>query len=585
MQTERPWHLLPGMTSATLPTRTLCFSVLPKIREVEAGLSEHTFRIGHASTQWWVKGRLVDRLETVLRRPDDLFSWVRRTGANDRSTWVFSHNLGYGCTLLGLWDRLGLPGMDYVFGVLEDPPTILLTRSGRRLTRWVDTLNYWRVPLREVRGAVAEKDLDQPAPGAPDSDHHFVCRRRNRVVEDLVCRMIQILEETQLCGLQSTAASTAWAAYRRSYMTSGIFIHGNKDAIGLERSSLAGGRPQVWKTGCVNQPTCALDVNSLYPHVMASEPQPCKLVSFQYETTVQELHQALQGYHVVAEVLLFAEPSGRDPISPLRVPSHGGRPIFYLGGRELSRAVHDYGVAAVGWMVRYERADLFSHWVRDLYPKKVAAREKNDFAECLFWKMLLNGLPGKFAQKKRGWLDDNSIPCPDYWGYFWSGDLRSGSRQRCRAIAGVAQRLSEGGEVRNSFPALTASICGSARCELREHVQGAGETQVWYTDTDCLHTSLEGFERLQSKGSLHPTRIGLLKELARGEDSYYWGPKHYRVGDYWVSNVIQADAEEVTRGVYLQSSKQGLGQVLTCPLRDRVFVKSREVTVGPGPSA
>jgi hypothetical protein len=52
-----------------------------------------------------------------------------------------------------------------------------------------------------------------------------------------------------------------------------------------------------------------------------------------------------------------------------------------------------------------------------------------------------------------------------------------------------------------------------------------------------------------------------------------------------VSNVIQADAEEVTRGCYLQEAEQGLSQILTFPFRDRVFVKEREVVVSSSPGA
>lgn len=581
----RPWHRLSPIKSATLPNRTLCFAVAPRIRPVGPRLWEHTFRIGHASTQWWSGGQLVDRMERTLRRPYDLLEWLRSTGAHDRTTWVFAYNLGYSLTLCGLWDMLGTPQLDYVFGVLEDPPTILLTRSGRRFTRWVDVLNYWRVPLREIRGHIPEADLSPPSGASVDADHHFVVRRRLRVVENLLCRMIEILKETGICGLQSTAASTAWGAFRRSFMTKDIFIHGNKDAINLERSALAGGRPQAFRTGWVKEPTVALDVNSLYPHVMASEPQPSKLVRFQYHATPKELGEALQGFHCVAEVALLCPPSGRDSITALRDAAPGRQDVYYLGGRELSRARSCYGVAAVGWLARYEMCDLFSAYVRDLYPRKVEAKEKGDFAECLFWKMLLNGLAGKFAQKKRGWIDAKETPCPDYWGYFWSGDLRSRTRQRCRAIAGTCQRLEEGGEVRHSFPAITASICGSARCELTLHVQSAQEASVWYTDTDCLHTDMGGFARLRSAGSVHPTSLGKLKEIARGQDSFYWGPKQYRVGDYWVSNVVSADAEEVTRGTYLQDAKQGLAKILTFPFRDRVFVADREVTVASGPGA
>ena len=64
-----------------------------------------------------------------------------------------------------------------------------------------------------------------------------------------------------------------------------------------------------------------------------------------------------------------------------------------------------------------------------------------------------------------------------------------------------------------------------------------------------------------------------------GPDAYYWGPKHYRIGSYYVSNIVQLGAVQVADGYWVQQSKRGLEGTLESGVLDRVLVTDQEVRI------
>lgn len=527
----------------------------------------------------------MDRIRFDFSRPERFFVWLAGVQQKDRTTWVFAHGLGYCLTLLDFWQRLGTVDEKYLWAVLEDPPTIICCRRGRRLIKYVDVQNYWRVPLTELSGAVVDSEAAVIATDSPVSLDPDIPRRKVQIIEELICRAINLTSTKIHCSWQCTAASLAWHTYRNGFLDSSIWVHGHTEASKLERSALFGGRLQMYRSGFVSTPTYALDVQSLYPAIMASKELPNKLVSYQEEASLRELRDSLQGYHVVAEVALRAP----HPHFPYRrsglvsYPDAAG--VFTLTAGELALAFDSGMVASCGQLARYERANLFSRFVSHFYQAKVTAQAAGLTSDVLLYKMILNGLSGKFAQTRRGWIDDKKVLCPDNWCYWWQIPCDGLRPIRYRAIGGRAQRLQEGGETRNSFPAITAAITSWGRAELDRLVGVAGADSTIYTDTDCLHVTDAGYSRLSLFGEIAPGQLGRLREVARGKDAYYWGPKHYRLGEFWVSNVIQMTAQSVADGVWLQESKRGLEQTFQHGTLDRVLVKDIQVKVGTGPGA
>lgn len=574
---SRPWHKLRPTRSKTSPVRLITFHVEPLVREVADGEYEHVFGTGHAVASYLSGGEQVEQAEAKLSRPEDLYQFIARHAARDRSTWIYAHGLVYQLTLVGYWDYVTRGDEKFLWGVLEDPPSIVCGVKGRCLRKWVDTANYWRIPQWQMTDLCGSAVDAAPSGTTRPASVGTVAQTVSRGLARLLTDTIRSLAHSRACTWQYTASSLAWACYRNSFLDAPIYLHGHSDALMLERQSLFGGRLQVLRSGWIESVTYALDVNSLYPYVMATRPMPCKLVSWQETATLGELREAIRGYHCIAQVHAMAPPY---PL-PLR---RSGQVVYTteddwytLSGAELSAVVRDGAVTAVGQLARYETADLFSRYVADLYPQKILAKREGRIADYELTKMMLNGLSGKFAQLSRRWDVDPGIPCPDRWAYFWAarpGDL---CPRRCRALDGVAQVEVDAQEKRDSFPAVTAAITSGGRQVLAGVVHDAGPDEVYYLDTDSVHVSGRGRARLDALGWIESMRLGALKEVVTGADAYYWGPKQYRVGDHWVSNVLRLVDHPDEAGYIRSQTRRGLEFTFAAPRLDAVYL--RDITI------
>lgn len=576
---ERHWHILKPVRSASWPRQVLVFAVDPLVREIERGVHEHTLRCVAVCRVRLVDGMVVDKERREFVQAEAFWSVVASWLDRDTTTWGVCHNLAYALSLLSFWDRLNRGGLHHAWSVLEDQVAVVMVRLGRRSLRLVDLKNYWRVPLRELLGAAGLVGLGTTETNPPLPDALDRARRKVRVTEECVCAMVNSLAKEKLCSLRSTAASTAWLCWRTSYYDSPLAIHAHPEAMRLETGAVFGGQLSLRRTGAVALPVTALDVNSLYPWIMATQGLPSRFVDYTCCVPPRLLRHTVKDFWCVARVTVQPE----FPL-PWRGPGmeatyHDDVREYTVCGDTLARLADRDLVRGVSELARYAHGGFLARFALDLYARKQAARARSNHAECLLWKMLLNGLSGKFAQRQRIWQEARGKLCPGRWGYWFEVDSKTEAVATYRAVAGSAQRLETGPWTAESFPAVTAAICSAGRLRLQELVEVASRDQVLYTDTDCLHLLQEGRERLAVCGELDEMQLGKLKQIAQGPEAFYWGPKHYRVGEYYVSNVLCHDHREVSDGVYLQESRQGIASVLSGLNQDRVLVKDRTIHI------
>ena len=561
----------------SFPARLLVFHVEPEIRVIEPGMYEHVFGAGWASCSWLSHGQLVDQRDTRLGRPEDFWKFLYSHLAHDRSTWVMAHSLGYQLTMLGAWDRIGTPEQEWCWGVVEDPPTILVTRRGRRLIRYVDTANYWRMSLCNLIQKSGLAASAERYTATSQTSAFAAARSKSTLLSELITAIIRSLSQEQICGWQSTAASLSYGAWRQSFARVPPSPHHNRAATNLERAALFGGRLECSRHGPVSGGVNAVDVNSLYPYVMATQPMPYRLQSYQEETTVRELHQALHGHLCLAEVAVEVPPHPLPYRRDGQVDYSMARGVYTLAGEELDVCVSTGMVTAVGRMARYDADDLFSAFVYYFYPRKTQAKEEGRLAEYELYKLILNGLSGKFAQKTWHWEACTEIPAPDRWAW-WQHVPRGATRPiSCRCLAGNVESLRGEGSARRSFPSITASITAGGRCHLEELVETAGEAQTYYLDTDSLHVSGAGLKELVRADAIHDTRLGACKVVTRGADAHYWGAKQYRVGDMWVSNVLNLADHQEDAGHWMQQTRRGLRMTFAAKYPYRAVVKDQAI--------
>lgn len=577
---SRTITLKPGGGSS-IPERVVCFDVEPVIIPTSGHTSAmlHSFGCGYVSGTWLRGGTACDKRGAWLERPDSIWDFIESIRDSHKSTWVFAHNLGYDLTLVGFWDWLIRSGAELVSCVLEDPPTVITVRWHRRLIRFVDILNYWRLSIADLARSVTYGLHDASNLQCPLADRASRCKQHVEVIEQCILNLISRVSAMSLGSFRTTAASISWSAFLKCFLTKPLTLSLNAASRALERKAYFGGRTQAFALGFIPENVTVLDVNSLYPSVMANHEYPCRLLKHHRGLRPSELRAALEYYDGVADVELDT----LDFPVPYRVT--GGTSYVYgacrtsLAGDELRRAARSAAIRRVYESSLFERRDLFSGFVSHFYALKTRAAMVHNAADVMIYKLLLNSLHGKFAQKGHTWQHDNAIKASKPYHYWWKCVANAPGYIRCRAIAGRVEKLLPGPDPRQCMPAISSAVAANARTVLEQDISLAGGANVLYCDTDSLHCVDHGKRRLASVGRLQAYALGCLREVVAGPTAYYWGHQYYRIGDTIVCSGLKPTATQVADGVYLQDAVTGIERTLESGILDRIVVSQRLLTM------
>lgn len=587
----RAEHYLTANTRTTAPSSVLCVAIEPKITEHPEHPGQWINELGQWRAVYGRYGRKSWRAPTLLAGETIPSFWVAVWGLLQfrRPLYVFSPNVSLTATLLGLWagiDNGNLKLADDTWPiknlvgsdgdgrrpwrgtlVTEDPPTILKFRWKGCTVCWCDLRNYWPCSLEQLREAVASRAgdyvLDTDLAKLPGAQ--AACDAET--TWDAMHGLIDYWRGEDMGSWRSTAAGLAWNAFRHRYMDKeSILIHGNADAIKLERQSYYGGQctafyvgavvsEDKWVKACERQnavitsaeigPIYHLDLTSAYAYAMFAEQFPVKLAQYQEEGALATLENLPVSYGAVAEVRL------RSPTETYPVRKDGklswavGTYWTTLAWPELLRAVQHSEILAVGKTAIYELGTPFRRYVSEIWSKRLEAMNDNRPAEVAFWKLLLNCLYGKFAQHAERWLDDSgeAAPCP--WGE-WHHDRGDGKiPQLYRSVAWHTQRYQPEGEYAHSFPAIAAFVTSYVRIRMAMLRQWCPARSVYYQDSDSLHVSQEGYDALVEGGMVEPKEVGKLKLVERAHSAYYHGPKDYTLDGRHVIAGVPKDARPI----------------------------------------
>lgn len=570
-------HVISPLRSLTYPTRLICWSVEPWICQLSDGRYDHTFRLAHLAVCSLQHGQVQDVKRINVYTHHDLWEELWHACCHDRKTWAVAPVLGYCATLANFWQRLSSGAAYITWAVLTDPPTILDLRRKRQRLRMVALENYLREPAYRLADDLGLPWSTRPERDLTTQEAMERCRQRVHLTEVIVCTIMKELSCRKLCGFGSTAASLAFRAWRTSYNDSPISTPDNPAATSLARAGLFGGQLMISKRGAIQQPVIAADVNSLYPWIASTNPLPCRLMAHLVNPQPLDVRMMTRDYWCVARVT--ARPMWPTPwrCSPRHVEDHTDEREYVLCGSVLSHFAACGCIQAVYAMSAYHLGHLFKNFVRDLYAARLGAKLRGDVVASKLWKLLLNSLFGKFAQQGGQWEHCPNLFCARQWGEWFAGGSESGTYHRYRALAGSGQIWRAGSEPRDSFPAITAAVNELGRFAVHDLVETAHFGETFYTDTDCLHVSQQGWKRLLLAGVHDQDRLGGVKVVAEGPDAFYWSAKHYRVGNHYVSNVIRPSAVEIAEGLFLSQSTPGVLATFHADSPDHVMVRDRLV--------
>ena len=522
----RKCHYLARNKANQLPASCLWFDTETIGTPNEDGEEVHHLNFGYAAHR---------------RRKNDLHwcapSWLRFTSLDEFWDWVeshcrdrtrltiFCHNGQFDLPVLDAFNELPRRGFKMTNAIVEAPPMIITWKRGRQTIKFIDTLNIWAVPLADLGESIGLPKLDMPKSKDSMSAWNAYGRRDTEIIMTACIKWFAFLREQNLGGVSPTLASQAFNAYRHRFMPVKIFLDNKDEALEMSRRAYLGGRVEANRIGEYSGHFYHLDVNSMYPWVMAEHQYPYQLIGTYALDDFTKLGEWLRKYALVADV----EINTNEPVYPC---VHNNKLVFPTGrlkvtltSPELSYALEHGHIHKITSLSVYKKANLFSEFVEFAWTERLKALDTNNTLAAWYLKIWANSLYGKWGQRGRFYVkyadtDDMSIKV---WN---SIHYQTSEVKHWRQFGGMIQHWVENGEATNSFPAIAAHITAEARMALWRLMTLARRENVYYSDTDSILVNSKGYERC--KHLIDPRALGALKCEGEYQRVKLYGAKDYQ---------------------------------------------------------
>lgn len=556
----RVCHYLKANKLTELPHSVAFVDTETTPKTAKRGAVTHHLKFGWAAYQRTIRdGEWAEPEWARFTARDAFWTWLEGRTRPRTRTYVFAHNWTFDAPVLGLFEELPKRGWKLQRAVIEGPPVILVYRRDSRTLAFLDTLNWWRVPLRELGASIGLPKLEMPAPGDSQELWDAYGKQDVEIIRRAVLAWIAFLKTHDLGGFATTLAGQSLRTFRHRFMTHEILIDDNPQALRLSRDAYHGGRCECSQLGKVRGPVYVVDVNSQYPSVMLSEDYPVKLVGWTQRVTLDDLRRWLRDRCVVARCIVRTD-------VPAYAHVHDGRLCFPVGTFRESLTTPElrYGlerghIVGVEEAAVYTRGRIFEAFVREMYAHRLDAKARGDAVSTFLFKILLNSLYGKFGQQGGKW--EMHSEAPDLSIRVWDEyDYDTGTLRAYRQFGGVIQTRLATGEARESFPAIAAHVTAYARHALWQLILRAGRPNLHYCDTDSLWLTKQGYERVAAL--VDPLQLGAIKREDVHDWAIFHGPKDYQVPGRRRTKGVRASARWLTSDTVTQERWTGIRGLL-----------------------
>jgi len=488
----------------------------------------HTLRFGYAAYSRtrgageWIKPQWL-RFTTRA----EFWDWVVDRAAAKKTLYLFCHNTSFDLPVLDIFHELPRRGWKLTRACIDAPPTMLTFRRGAARIDVLDTLNFWKVPLKALGEMVGLPKLEMPTADAPAGEWETYAHRDVEILLKACMDWWRWLRDEDMGSFAPTLAAQAMRTWRHRYMDTRVLVHDTEPLLAMERESYHGGRTECFRLGRYDRRFHVLDVNSLYPSVMRDFDYPTKIAFRRKVARGFDWRTYASLYATLARVVIDTDEPAYPALRDGKLIFPTGRFDATLCGPELIYAADHGHLAEITEVAYYERGPIFRSFVDDIYARRLAAKAAGDETTSHFYKIMMNSLYGKFGQRGQVWEDESESD--DLSARCWKEvDAQTGVCVQYRQLGGLVQHLEREPESRESCPIIASYVTSYARMKLWALIQLAGRANVYYCDTDSLLVTDAGMRRL--KPAIDPHRLGALKyegwvphvEIMGAKD-YVWG--------------------------------------------------------------
>jgi len=501
---------------------------------------------------------------------------VRSVHRQKTTLRLFAHNAGFDLRCVDAFRQIPLWYPKIKLACLKAPPVIIdCSRPGYRII-CLDTMNWWRERLAKLGERLRLPKLDMPLPDAPPEIWDAYCRRDVEILMETVKRWIGFLLAEDLGSFKPTLAGQSLSAFRHRFMKTRILLDRDDQGLRLARTAYHGGRVECFRIGEIPPPVHHLDINSMYPAVMAGEKYPVHFAFSRGETSISQLEQMLSRYSIIARATIKTETPCYCMVKDTKSFYPVGTFETVLTTPELIRALSEGSIVKVHEATGWRSAPVFKPFVDYFYAKRMEARASGDSLGDWLFKILMNSLYGKFGQ--HGIRSTVVGYCPtDEVGVEEYINVDTGERGQIVKVFGQRRLEIEAGESRMSHPAIAAHVTAYARMALWDLIERAGRSETYYCDTDSLFVSPLGYERLQK--DIAPDALGALKDVGKYDRVVLFGAKDYLIGDKRTLKGVRSAAKQLAPGVFEQERWIGLTGALRLGIVDAPLIASTTKTL------
>lgn len=459
-----------------------------------------------------------------------------------RHVWMVAHNANYDCLAAGVmtwlekgelsWFKIKGKSQEKIrevpFFSTDKGSFHLQTWHGTTKIDWVDSLNWFQNSVEELGRSIGVEKLPMPEPDDLLPDWRAYCFRDCEIIATAVMKLMSKLDELDLSKLRPTLASTAFATFRKRFLTKEIDLPKSEFIRGQARQAYFGGWVWPYQLGKINEPLVQLDVVSMYPSVMVESRFPTTFLGGMVDVDAKGLESLASKYHVVALCQVNAE---HDPVL-LRMHQRTlpvlGHATTWLTHEEIKRRLRSGEIIKAHKVHFYDEDRIFRDYIETLWKLRQEFTARRDEVGRLVVKLLMNSLYGKFGQRGADYkylhVPSKIKPTMPEYIVDESGDI-----VESRHYAGGLLRIKkEEGESHYSHPAIAATVTVLARWKLWDLIRSIGIEHVFYADTDSVLTNEEGFMRAKDLGLLGNT-LGKLKPEFFATNANIFGKKDYRL--------------------------------------------------------
>lgn len=487
---------------------------------------------------------------------------------------IIAHNMAYDANLLDIGHFLSSAGFKLTKWVLE--PYIIEGTSEYGNIKILSSTNWFHSSLKDTGKIFGVEKSETPDFTNVDTETlREYCRQDAFVLARILERYIDWIKEKDLGNFADTIAGQAFACLRHKYLPpKSILLHREPEIERLERESYLGGRCEAFRLGTFEE-VYKLDVNSMYPFVMRNNNFPVKMISGSIprngDTIFDTIDNDYNDKYVIADCLLELKENSIGvrrndklvfPVGKIKTALTSPEIKYIMDHPEIG-TIHSIEKGAI-----YETMPIFRDYVDYFYDIKQHTEIE---AEKLMSKLFLNSVYGKFGQKDHTDIVPISKDMSPKDRQFFelakmdmeelgiSSILSLYQGQICKYVmigTEVYRAPSKTNESSSdAFPAIAGAVTSLARLYLDSLIRIAQKENVYYTDTDSLIVTKEGYEKLRSL--IHPNRLGALKIEGVG-DIEINGLKNYRFACHNAQYVFDFDSPEIKlKGIRKDAVKVG----------------------------